>query len=225
MSIVPSRDSLPKLDIPHADSEKGTPCPPIEESATENASPQTTPKATVQEPAVLKASPSGAQIPLMTIPFLIYPIPEPTVMIDPSTGRTLYPSQCVPTPTLVENVATMSAPVPSGEAVLSSSAVNHTSLRTFTAHVHPWTVDSVPPPEQPGAQQSLVAKIRIALLLLAVLIYIMFRLCRALLRRAQRVWRRLRQRSHDEQPEGEPRAPPVLQPMLNVNPHVHFNHW
>lgn len=223
------RDSLPEPGMPHAESEESAPCPPDEEptaSGSENAPPQTTLEPRAQEHAVLKASPSEAYIPLITNPFLIYPIPEPTVMVDPSTGSTLYPSQCVPTPTLIENVATTSAPIPSGEAALSSAAANHTSLRTFTAHAHPWTIDAMPPPgEQPSPPNSLVVKVRIVLLLLGVLIYIIFWLCRALLRRAKRAWRHLRQRSHGEQLEAndEPRVEPVLQPMLN--PHVHLNHW
>lgn len=214
------RDTLHDSRIPNADSKESAPCPPVEaveEAAapTSEDAPQNALVAQVQEPVVLKPSLSSVPTPAMTLPFLIYPVPEPTVIVDPSTGNTLYPSQCMPTPTLVENVAT---PLP-------PAAVNHTSLRTFSAHIHPWTIDAVPPPEQATIQKSLVAKVRIALLLLGVLLYIIFRLCRALLRRAKRVWRRLRRRSHEEQPEanGEPRAAPVLQPMFN--PQVHLNHW
>ena len=211
------RDTLPESRIPDADPQEGSPCPPVEESTA--SAPKDVPHDALavqaQEQVILKPSLSSVATPAMTLPFLIYPVSEPTVIVDPSTGSTLYPSECVPTPTLIENVATPS----------SSAAVNHTGLHTFSAHIHPWSVDAIPPPEQAGIQKTLIVKVRIALLLLAVLLYIIFRLCRALFRRVRRVWRRLRRQSHEEQLEanGEPRAPPVLHPMLN--PQVQFNHW
>ncbi|KZT63877.1 hypothetical protein DAEQUDRAFT_760271 [Daedalea quercina L-15889] len=174
--------------------------------------------------AVVVAAPKSDATPIASpLHYLLYPVVLPTATRNPVPETTCLPSVALGTLALATE-ASMSTTLDhlASEATPAAGAINHTGPHTFTAHIHPWLDEAVPPEPQAVGPQQIVIKIRAVLLMVAILLYFIFRLCRSILRRIWCIWRRVRQYEEPEQrAEHEPAADPVMQPMLNMQ----LNRW